>query len=97
MEPNKTPTTILLAVLCLAISACVESQSISQPSATLEKPTMYEWIGTGPRPSLQRLAHDKLTCFQDAERRESHSMSDRWKAHLSLCMQNKGWGQKTIE
>jgi hypothetical protein len=83
--------TILVGILCFAISACVESQP------AVSKPTVYEWIDTGPYPSSQRLAHDKFTCFQDAERSESRSMSDRWKAHLKLCMQSKGWGQKALD
>ena len=86
--------TILVAILCFAISACVESQP------ALSKPTVYEWIGTGPYPSSQRLAHDKYACSQDAERtypRRASSVSDRWKAHLNLCMQSKGWSQKAID
>jgi len=54
-------------------------------------------MGTGPAPSLQRLAHDKAICFHEAEQRESHSMSDRWQAHMKRCMEKKGWGQKAID
>jgi hypothetical protein len=85
--------TILVAILCLAFSACVESQP------ALPKPTVYEWLGTGPYPSSQRLAHDRYACAQDADRNypQEANVSDRWKAHQNRCMQSKGWGQKAID
>ena len=86
---------ILVAILCFALSACVASQPI--PSAPLSKPTLYEWIGPGPHPSAPRLAQDKLVCVQDAHQKEPLSISDRWQAHLNLCMQKKGWGQKAVD
>jgi hypothetical protein len=92
----RTSVTILITILFITMSACVESQP-TLPSAKLPKPTVYEWIGAGPHPSPQRLAHDKFTCFQDAERKESRRMSDRWQAHVNSCMQDKGWGQKAID
>lgn len=86
--------TILVAILYVIISACVESQPVSAP---LPKPAVYEWTGTGPPPSLLRLAHDKSTCVQEAGHRESRSLSDRWQAHVNRCMEQKGWGQKIID
>lgn len=86
---------ILIAILCFALAACVESQ----PQPVLPKPTVYEWIGTGPSPSPQRLAHDRYACTQDADRsypRETN-VSDRWKALENRCMQSKGWGQKAVD
>lgn len=89
-----TSMTILVVIVCFAISACVESQP------ALPKPTVYEWSGPGPYPSAERLAHDKFACAQDAERaypRGASGVSDRWKAHLNLCMQSKGWSQRAID
>ena len=90
--------TILLAILCVSLSACVESQP-SPP--TLPKPTLYEWIGIGPPPSLLRLAEDKSICFQEAERTDPQKdpgiVSENRKAHLKLCMQKKGWGETAID
>ena len=85
---------ILVAIVCLVISACVESQPSSAP---LSKPALYEWFGPGPHPSAPRLAQDKLACVQDAHEKEPVSISDRWQAHVNLCMQRKGWGQKAVD
>jgi hypothetical protein len=89
---------ILVAIVYVALSACVESKPSSPP---LPKPTVYEWIGTGPPPSLLRLAQDKSICFQEAELTDPHKdprvVSEHWRGQLNLCMQKKGWGQKTID
>lgn len=85
---------ILVAILCLALSACVESQP------ALPKPTVYEWRGTGPYPSPERLAQDRIDCAQDADQtypREVRRLTDRWKAQEALCMKIKGWAQKAID
>jgi hypothetical protein len=86
---------ILIAILFFALSACVESQPIS--SAPLSKPTVYEWIGSGPPPSLTSMAQDKAACVQEAERKESMSAGDAWQTHVNLCMYTKGWGQKSVD
>ena len=86
---------ILLAILYLVIAACVEPQPI--PSAPLSKPTMYEWSGPDPQPSVQRLAHDKAACAQEAEQKELVPTGDRWQTHVNLCMRTKGWGQKAVD
>ena len=85
---------ILVAILCFAISACVESQPTSAP---LSKPTLYEWIGPGPTPSVNSLAQDKVACAQEAEHKESVSAGDRWQTQVNLCMRTKGWGQRAID
>ncbi len=87
---------MLVAIACFAMTACAVSQSEPPPPAPLPKPTVYEWTGTGPPPSFERLATDKATCFKQAEQRESRSMSDRWHAHMQRCMEQKGWGQQAI-
>jgi hypothetical protein len=88
--------TILVAILFLAMTACAGQSGPPSP-APLPKPAVYPWIGPGPSPSVQRLAQDKTTCFQETEQRESRSMSDRWHAHLKRCMEMKGWGEKAID
>lgn len=60
--------TILIVIVYLALAACMGSRTTSAP---LSEPTVYEWIGPDPAPSLQRLAQDKLTCFQEAERTDT--------------------------
>jgi hypothetical protein len=89
---------ILLAFVCVALSACVESQPIT--SAPLSKPTVYEWIGPGPSPSSQRLIDDTYTCARSAEQihsRRAKSTSEAWQTHVNLCMRTKGWGQNAID
>jgi hypothetical protein len=90
--------TILIMIIYLALAACMESQTTSAP---LSKPTVYEWIGPDPSPSLQRLAQDKSTCFHESERTDTQKapgvVSGHWKAHLKLCMQKQGWGEKPVD
>ena len=90
--------TILIMIIYLALAACMESQTTSAP---LSKPTVYEWIGPDSSPSLQRLAQDKSTCFQEAERTDTQKapgvVSEHWKAHVKLCMQKQGWGEKPVD
>jgi hypothetical protein len=86
---------ILVAIVCLALAACVESQPI--PSAPLSKPTVYEWIGLGPQPSLKSMAQDKAACVHEAEQKISMSAGEAWQTHVNLCMRTKGWGQKAID
>ena len=87
---------ILIVVVYLALTACVESKP---SSPTLPKPTVYEWIGPG-QASLARLTQDKAACFQEAEltdpHREPRIVSEDWKANVMRCMQKKGWGEKAI-
>lgn len=89
---------ILIAIVYVALSACVESQPTSTPLSTL---AVYEWIGIGDPSSLLRLAQDKSTCFQEAERTDTQKdlgiVSEHWKAHVKLCMQKQGWGEKVID
>ncbi len=89
---------ILVVIVYLALSACVESQPMSAPLSQL---AVYEWIGTSPPPSLLRLAQDKSTCFQEAERTDTQKdpgmVSEHWKADVKLCMQKQGWGEKAID
>jgi len=89
---------ILIVIVYLALAACVGSQPASPP---LPKPTVYEWIGPSPPPSLQRLAQDKLTCFHEAEQTDTQKapgvVSEHWKTHVKLCMQKLGWGEKAVE
>ena len=89
---------ILIVILYLALAACVESRTTSAP---LSEPTVYEWIGPGPPPSLQRLAHDKSMCFQEAELTDTQKapgvVSEHWKAHVKLCMRKEGWGEKAAK
>jgi hypothetical protein len=92
---NWKSVTILVAILCFALAACVESQPIS--TAPLSKPTVYEWIGPGPQPSVTSMAHDKAACAQEAEQEEFVTAGDRWQTHVNLCMRTKGWGQKAID
>ena len=89
---------ILIVIVCVALTACVGSRTASPP---LPKPTVYEWIGASPPPSLQRLAQDKLTCFHEAEQTDTQKapgvVSEHWKTHVKLCMQKLGWGEKAVE
>lgn len=89
---------ILIVIVSLALVGCMESRTISAP---LPEPTVYEWIGPGAPPSLQRLAQDKSLCFQEAELTDPYPqpgiMSEYWKAHVKLCMQKQGWGEKAVE
>ena len=89
---------ILIVIVYLALAACMKSQTTSAP---LSEPTVYEWIGPGPTPSLPRLAQDKLTCFHEAEQTDTQKapgvVSEYWKAHVKLCMQKQGWGEKPVE
>ena len=85
---------ILIAIVYLALAACVESQPTTGP---LSRPSVYEWIGPGPTPSVTRLAQDKAACFQEAEQKQSGSIGNRLQNHVNLCMRTKGWGQKAIE
>ena len=59
---------ILVVIMYVALSACMESQPTSAPLSQL---AVYEWIGTGPPPLLLRLAQDKLTCFHESERTDT--------------------------
>ena len=90
--------TILIVIMYVALSACVESQPTLAPLSQL---AVYEWIGSGPPPSLLRLAQDKSTCFQEAERTDTQKdpgmVSEHWKTHVKLCMQKQGWGEKVID
>jgi hypothetical protein len=92
-----TPMPILVAIVYFAMAACVQSQSGPPSPVPLPKPAVYVWMDPDPPPSVERLAQDKLTCFQEAEQRESRRMSDRWHAHLKRCMEQKGWGEKAID
>jgi hypothetical protein len=85
---------ILVAIVYVALSACVESKPTSAP---LSEPTVYEWIGPGATPSVTRLAQDKAACFQEGEQKESVSTGDRLQTHVNLCMRTKGWGQKAVD
>ena len=87
---------ILVAIVGLAMTACMVIQSEPSP-APLPKLAVYVWMGTGPPPSVEHLAQDKLTCEQEADQREPRSMSDRWHAHMKRCMERKGWGEKVID
>jgi hypothetical protein len=87
---------VLVAILCFTMSACVGSQSGPPSPAPLQKPAVYVWMDPGPSPSFGRLAQDRATCFQEAEQRESHKMSDRWHAHMKRCMERKGWREETV-
>ena len=86
---------ILIAIVCFALAACVGSQPI--PSAPLSKPTVYEWIGPGPQPTLKSMAQDKAACVHEAEQKVSMSAGEAWQTHVNLCMRTKGWGQKAID
>ena len=88
---------ILVAIVCLAMTACVVIQSDPPPPAPLPKPIVYEWIGPGSAPSVKGLALDKEACVHEAERKASMSESDRWQMYVNQCMRTKGWGQKAIE
>jgi hypothetical protein len=88
---------ILIVMLCFAISACVESKAARPTAAPLSKPTVYEWMGPGPQPSMINLAQDKAACAQEAEQQEFVSGGERWQTHVNLCMRTKGWGQKAID
>ena len=85
--------TILVVIIYLALAACMESQKTSAP---LPAPTVYEWMGAGPTPSLPRLAQDKSMCFREAELTDTQKapgvVSDHWKAHVKLCMPKAGLG-----
>ena len=89
---------ILIVIMYLALAACMESQKTSAP---LPAPTVYEWMGPGPTPSLPRLAQDKSLCFQEAELTDPYHqpgiMSEHWKAHVKLCMRKEGWGEKAVK
>ena len=89
---------ILIVIMYLALAACMESQKTSAP---LPAPTVYEWMGPDPTPSLPRLAQDKLMCFQEAELTDSQKVpgvvSEQWRAHVKLCMRKEGWGEKAID
>jgi hypothetical protein len=95
---RETFMVIQVALLSGALTACVGSQ----PSPSLlPKPTMYEWIGTGPPPSVLRLAEDKSLCLHEAERadpqKDPGTESAHRNAHLKRCMQEKGWGETAID
>ena len=83
---------ILIAIVCFALVACVESQPI--PSAPLSKRTVYEWISPGPQPSLKSMAQDKAGCMNEAEQKVSMRAGEAWQPHVNLCMRTNGWGQK---
>lgn len=85
---------ILVAIVYLVLSACVESKPTSAP---LSEPTVYEWIGSGATPSVTRLAQDKAVCFQEGEQKESVSIGDRLQTHVNHCMRAKGWGLKAVD
>ena len=53
---KRTFMAILILIMYLALAACMESQKTSAP---LPAPTVYEWMGPGPTPSLPRLAQDR--------------------------------------
>ena len=95
---KRTFVAILIVIVYLALAACMESQTTSAP---LPEPTVYEWIGSGPAPSLHRLAQDKSTCFHEAERTDTQKdpgvVSEHWKTHVKLCMQKQGWGEKAVD
>ena len=59
---------ILIVIVYLALAACMKSQTTSAP---LSEPTVYEWIGPEPLPSLQHLAQDKSKCFHESERTDT--------------------------
>ena len=89
---------ILVAIVYVVLVAC----EMSQPTlAPLPPPTVYEWVGTTPSPSLQRLAQDKSTCFHEAERTDTQKapgvVSEHWKTHVKLCMQKQGWAEKAVD
>ena len=88
---------ILVAIVYLVLVTCEKSQPTLAP---LSQPTVYEWIGPDPAPSLQRLAQDKSTCFHEAERSAAQKslgvVSEHWKTHVKLCMQKQGWGEKVL-
>ena len=86
---------LLVAILCFALSACVQSRPIS--SAPLSKPTVYMWIGQGPQPSMKTLASDKAACDQEAKKQGLGTGGDRWQTQVNSCMEKKGWGQKAID
>ena len=90
--------TFLIVIVSLALAACVESRTTSAP---LPEPTVYEWVGPGPPPSLARLAHDKSICYREAElldpRAEAGIVSEHWKAHVKICMRKEGWGEKAVK
>jgi hypothetical protein len=89
---------ILIVIVSLALAACVESRTTSAP---LSAPTVYEWIGSGPSPSLLRLAHDKSICYREAElldpQAQAGFVSEHWKAHVKICMRKEGWGEKAVK
>jgi hypothetical protein len=89
---------ILIVIVSLALAACIEPRTTSAP---LSEPTVYEWIGSGPLPSLLRLAQDKSICYREAElldpQAEAGIVSEHWKAHVKLCMRKEGWGEKAVK
>jgi hypothetical protein len=89
---------ILVSIVYVVLVACEKSQPTLAP---LPQPTVYEWVGTSPAPSLQRLAQDKSTCFHEAERTDIQKaasvVSEHWKTHVKLCMQKQGWGDKAVD
>jgi len=87
---------ILIAIICFAMTACAVIQMGPPPSAPLPKPTVYEWIGPGPPPSVKSLAQDEEACVHETEQKES-MRGDRWQTHVNDCMRAKGWSQKVID
>lgn len=89
---------ILIMIVSLAFAACMKSQTTS---GSLSQPTVYEWIGSGPSPTLIRLAQDKSICYREAElldpQAEAGIVSEHWKAHVKLCMRKEGWGEKAVK
>jgi hypothetical protein len=87
----------LFALLCFLLSACVDSQPVSK--APLTTPTVYEWIGPGPQPSVKQLMNDKYICARNAEpmhSRRAKSTSEAWQTAVDFCMRSKGWGHKVV-
>jgi hypothetical protein len=66
---------ILVAIVGLAMTACMVIQSGPPPSAPLPKPTVYEWVGPGLSPSVQLLAQGKEACVHEADQQGSMRVS----------------------
>ena len=88
---------ILVAIVGLAMTACMVIHPEPPPSAPLPKPTVYEWVGPGLPPSVQHLAQDKEACVHEADQQESMREAARWQTHVNDCMRTKGWSQKAID
>ena len=84
----------ILVAICLRRNDCVHGDPPGPPpSAPLPKPAVYEWVGPGLPPSLQRLAHDKEACFHEAEQRNP-CVSARWQTHMKRCMERRAGVRK---